>query len=256
MEYLLNPRNINILESFTLVKTLFAFDYDGTLAPLTDDPQSAHMKPAVSKLLEELNELSPIAIITGRKVEDVQKLLPFAPFVIIGNHGAEGIQSQSEMKSMKEDVRLWLESLKSLRPIMDKIGIRIEDKEYSLSFHYRNVSSPEIAESTLDMMLTGLPRSRKTRGKFVINVVPENSFHKGMALDRVMKQNQYPFGVYFGDDQTDEDVFRFHNPKLLTVKIGPGNTSAKYFLKEQDEMGEVLKLLKQFFLKLKVTPGF
>ncbi len=256
MEYLLNPRNINILESFTLVKTLFAFDYDGTLAPITDDPQSAHMKPAVSKLLEELNHLSPIAIITGRKVGDVQKLLPFAPSVIIGNHGAEGLQSPSEMESMKEDVRLWLEGLKDLKPIMDKLGIKIENKEYSLSFHYRNASSPEIAESALDMMLMDLPRSRKTRGKFVLNVVPENSFHKGMALDRVMKQNKYPFGVYFGDDQTDEDVFRYHNPKLLTVKVGPGKSSAKYFLHEQDEMADVLKLLKQFFLKAKVTPGF
>jgi len=256
MEYLLNPRNVKILESFCLVKTLFAFDYDGTLAPITDDPKRAVMKEETAVILKELNKLSPIAIITGRKSDDVKSLLPIDPFIVIGNHGAEGTQSSGDLSQMKEECENWLNELTDLLPVFDKLGIKIENKVFSLSFHFRGSSTPEIAENALQAMLSRLPRAKVTKGKFVLNVLPEMSIDKGKALDIVMKENNFQFGVYFGDDYTDEDVFRYNNSRLLTVKIGEEETLAKYYLKNQSEMGEVLKLLKQFVMRSRISADY
>lgn len=252
MEYLLNPRNLKILESFCLVRTIFAFDYDGTLAPITDDPGSANMKVDVAQSLRELNELSPVAIITGRSSEDVESLLPIKPLVVIGNHGAEGTQSSGELSQMKQDCRRWLDELSDLMPVIEKLGVRIEDKIFSLSFHFRHSPAPEVAEAALLTMLTRLPRAKVTKGKLVLNVLPEISIDKGKALDIVMREKNFQFGVYFGDDHTDEDVFRYSNSRLLTVKIGEEETLAKYYLKNQGEMGDVLKHLKSYVLKSRV----
>ena len=246
MEYLLHPRNLKILESFCLVKTLFAFDYDGTLAPIADDPAAAFMKENTAALLKELNDVSPVAIITGRTREDVMRFLPINPAFVIGNHGAEGTQSVSDLDRMKALTRSWLKHLNDVLPILDNLGVRIEDKVYSLSFHYRNSLSPEVAEGALTLMLARLPQARIMGGKFVFNALPEFSVDKGMALELIMKENQYQFGVYFGDDQTDEDVFHYNNPRMLTVKIGTDPTEAKFFLRQQNEINEVLKSLTAF----------
>lgn len=255
MEYLLNPRNVRILESFCLVKTLFAFDYDGTLAPITDDPKKAVMKKNVAILLQELNKLSKIAVITGRKSADVKALLPIDPYIVIGNHGAEGSHTTEDLERMVACCRQWLDSLKDLFPVMDQLGIRIENKDLSLSFHFRGVTDPEVAEKALEMMLSRLKGAKISKGKCVINVIPEFSVDKGKALDLVMKENNFHFGVYFGDDYTDEDVFRYKNSRLLTVKIGEEESLAKYYLKSQEEMEKVLGLVKSYMLKVR-APSF
>ncbi len=253
MEYLLNQRNIRILESFCLVKTLFAFDYDGTLAPIVDDPAKAIMKKETSEFLIELNTFASIAIISGRKASDVRKLLPIDPFVVIGNHGAEGIHSEADLKKMKSCCQEWIKELELMSHFLRKFGITIEDKVYSLSFHFRNSPEPEAAKKHLELILFTMRNARVTKGKLVLNLIPEFSVDKGMALDRIMKEHNFEFGVYFGDDYTDEDVFRFTNPKLLTVKVGIEQSLAKYFIKGQEEMEDVLCILKSFMLSQRVS---
>lgn len=249
MEYLLSARTMPVIESFCLVKCLFAFDYDGTLAAISPDPSSAYMRDSTAELLKELSEISKIAIITGRSVEDVEKLLPLKPDFVIGNHGCEGIHPEHELEQMEVMTRTWLRSFDGALPILQKLGITLEDKKYSLSFHYRHAFHTEIAEGALELLLAKVPACRITKGKFVMNLVPENAFDKGKALDAVMRGNSFPFGVYFGDDQTDEDVFKYNNSKLLTIKIGLEATNAKYYLKSQTEIDSVLRIILGFLKK-------
>lgn len=253
MEYLLGPSNLKILEAFCLEKTLFAFDYDGTLAPLTDDPDSARMIEGMANSLRELNQLSGVAIITGRQIDDVKNLLPIEPLILIGNHGSEGTQSSGDLSQMKEECRIWLDRLSNFSEEIERLGVRIEDKGFSLTLHYRGSSTPpEIAEAALLKILESLPRAKITRGKLVLNVLPEISINKGKALEITMREKNFQYGIYFGDDDTDEDVFRYNNSKLLTVKIGEEASLARFYLKNQTEMGEVLKLLKGYVQKSKL----
>lgn len=252
MDHLLNPKNLPILESFSLVNTLFAFDYDGTLAPISAHPQEATMSASTAELLKKLSGYFPVAIITGRAIADVEKFLPVRPTHLIGNHGAEGEHHRDDLGKMNGLVRFWLTQLRDVRPIMEKLGITVEDKTYSLSFHYRNAPDPAVAEGALELMLAPLASCRLMKGKCVMNALPIFSMDKGKALQRIMVENHYEFAVYFGDDQTDEDVFGYRSPKFLTVKIGAGPTEAKFFLQSQTEIDKVLELVTNMVSKVRV----
>jgi len=50
---------------------LFVFDFDGTLAPIVDDPAEARMAPATWTQLDRLGRLAPVAVVSGRSREDL-----------------------------------------------------------------------------------------------------------------------------------------------------------------------------------------
>ena len=249
MEYILSERNLKILESFCLVNCLFAFDYDGTLAPISTDRGGAVMEDKTGLLIRELNEMTTVAILTGRSVADVKRLLPMEPRFVIGNHGCEGMQSENELKNFRHQCELWMSGLHGVSAVFEKLGIVMENKEYSLSFHYRNSTNPEVAEGTLELILKRLMNANIVKGKMVVNVVPVQAMNKGRALELIMNQNKYLFGVYIGDDYTDEEVFKYKNPRLLTIKVGKENSLAKYYLENQEEMATLLHHLLGFLKK-------
>ncbi len=247
MEYLLNKTNSRVLESFCFANTLFAFDYDGTLAPICENPKEAVMKPEVAQLLSRLMDFCPVALITGRSISDMEKLLPTKPKLLIGNHGSEGILAPEDLASMRASCDSWLRIISESAKVLQELGVHVENKEFSLTFHYRNSTSPEIARNAIRQLVTQLPGSISSGGKFVVNVLPERAIHKGKALELLMQKNNYQFAIYFGDDLTDEDVFRVRNPRLLTVKVGLEPSLARYYIRSQNEIEEVLKLLTEFF---------
>ena len=71
-----------------------------------------------------------------------------------------------------------------------------------------------------------------------------NEIGKGKAVKKLSEQNNYDFILSIGDDATDEEMFEFflHNPNAFTIKVGNGNTQAKYKL---SGIKDVVSLLKQ-----------
>lgn len=70
-------------------KPLLAFDFDGTLTPIVSRPEQAFASKAVALRLHALSQLLPVAIVTGRTIEDARERLGFVPTYLIGNHGAQ-----------------------------------------------------------------------------------------------------------------------------------------------------------------------
>ncbi len=236
MDYLMTPQNLRVLESFSIVNTLYAFDYDGTLAPIVSDPSKAYMVPEVAELLKKLSTVATIAIITGRGADDVQKFFDFKPHFIIGNHGIEGTHNDEELAAMETLASSWVNKLSVLPP-----GVRLETKKYSFSLHYQSDIS------SLLPLLKELPDAILVEGKSVINVLPRQGMNKGQAMDYVMKKGNFPFGFFIGDDVTDENVFIYKNSRLFTVKVGKDVYShAKFYIKNQEEILDLLKSLVQF----------
>lgn len=236
MDYLLTPKNLKVLESFSIVKTLYAFDYDGTLAAIHPEPSKAVMTEKIHELLKKLSETASVAIITGRSVSDIRKFLDFEPQFIVGNHGIEGTHSQNDLKMMEDLTNKWKSKLTDLPP-----GVFLEDKKYSLSIHYRSDISP------LMPTLKALPGAVLVEGKSVWNIVPGMGINKGQAMDFLMNKHQFHFGFYIGDDKTDEDVFAYKNSRLFTVKVGEDYSSlAKYFINSQIEIEYLLTSLINF----------
>jgi trehalose 6-phosphate phosphatase len=233
---------------------LCAFDFDGTLAPIVTQPEKAHLPLGVLQRLVTLAHYTPVAVITGRSVADIRSRLGFEPDYIVGNHGLEGIPGEAHCAGRCEQLCVeWEQRLAaSLRNrAMFDPGIRIENKGYSLSVHYRLARDRSKAERELIALFARLtPEARVIGGKCVFNLLPEEAVDKGVALEKLMEASGARSAIYVGDDVTDEDIFRLRRPDLLSVRVGYGvDSAAEFFLYHRLDMfaplDEVIRRLRE-----------
>lgn len=247
MDYLLTENGRTDLEALMKVRSLYAFDFDGTLAKIVRDHHSAQLGRPIRFWLGELAKRAPTAIISGRSVEDLRSRVGTAVPYLIGNHGSEGPHTAQEViQQVREICHGWLQFINErYHAELTRCGASVENKSYSLSLHYRNADRRDEAKTLIFRILDELsPRPRIVLGKSVVNVMPLGASHKGEAVLECIRQFNCTAALYVGDDETDEDVFALGDPRILTVRIGKKNaSSARFFLKRQTEITEVLRRL-------------
>lgn len=231
------------LHAFVSTATLFAFDLDGTLAPIVDDPADIRISGAVRNGMAALTSLAATAVITGRSRSDAAAHLEFSPRYLVGNHGAEGLPGQEETSlRLRRTVSAWEEQLASRIGPELREAILLERKTYSLSLHYRHAPYPRSAHAALLTAIAGLePPPRRVGGKFVENIIPAGAPHKGDALLRLLDISGCANAFFIGDDETDEDVFRLDDPRIFSVCVGGDRpTAARYLLDRQEDIAPLL----------------
>jgi len=245
MKYLLTDRGRSELEALVKVHSLFAFDFDGTLAKIVRDRHAAQLGRPIRLWLGELAKRAPTAIISGRSVDDLRERVGNTVPYLIGNHGLEGLHVTQQVVEQARNTCIGWKQLIAERfgTKLTRYGVFVEDKSYSLSFHYRNADRKDDARTLVFHVLAQLsPLPRIVLGKAVVNVVPAAAPHKGAALLELMYQLNCTAALYIGDDDTDEDVFSLPDTRILTVRIGKNKSSAaRFFLKKQTEITEVLR---------------
>lgn len=245
MKYLLTDRGRSELEALVKVHSLFAFDFDGTLAKIVRDRHTAQLGRPIRLWLGELAKRAPTAIISGRSVDDLRARVGNTVPYLIGNHGLEGLHvTQQVAQQARNTCKGWKQLIEErFGTKLTRYGVFVEDKSYSLSFHYRNAGRKDDARTLVFHVLAQLsPLPRIVLGKAVVNVVPAAAPHKGAALLELMYQLNCTAALYIGDDDTDEDVFSLPDTRILTVRIGKKKISAaRFFLKKQTEITEVLR---------------
>jgi DNA-binding MarR family transcriptional regulator len=124
-------------------------------------------------------------------------------------------------------------------------GVWIEDKQFSLAVHYRQSRNKRIVRAAIRNAAASLAGARIVGGKQVVNIVPEDAPHKGIALQKVRARLGCDTAIYVGDDDTDEDVFALDQPgDLLSVRVGAKRSSAaRFYLRGQSEMDRFLRVL-------------
>ena len=223
---------------------LFFLDYDGTLAPIVDDPTAAVPHPEAPDLLRELDARYPMWIVTGRDLEALSSFLD-RPYHAIGLHGAqEGIVGR-ETNNLMSDVAA--EALRQLRQSVPSInGLRVEEKDQSFAVHYRGVADEDETRTQLEDWLADLPDVLDAIwGKKVVELRPEG-LTKGTAVRRIAEEHPGHVPVYLGDDVTDEDAFealQAMGRKAVTIKIGDDDTRAAARLDGPDA---VMAYLRQY----------
>ena len=206
---------------------LLASDYDGVLAPLVDDPSAAVPAPGVAAALARLAGVDgvTVALVSGRGVTDLQQTSGLAgPYRWVGSHGAEfDGPLTGPLAARRDDLAALLRPLVAATP-----GARLEVKPASVAVHVRQVADRSAAaellaevERRVDSSLTLKP------GKEVLEVAVTDA-DKGAALVRLRDELGAAAVLYLGDDVTDEDGFRALGPDDVTVKIGAGDTAARY----------------------------
>ena len=63
---------------------VFFLDYDGTLAPIAQRPEEAFPHPEAPRVLRALMERHPVYVVTGRRVRDLEPLLPLPGLPVVG----------------------------------------------------------------------------------------------------------------------------------------------------------------------------
>lgn len=223
---------------------LFFLDYDGTLAPIVDDPEAAVPHSEAPELLRALSDRYPLWIVTGR---DLQALASFLdrPYRAIGLHGAQqGVIGESAHHLMSKEVVDALDRLRESVPSID--GIWVEEKDRAFAVHYRQAADRQHARTRLEEWLEDPPDALEALwGKAVVELRPKG-LTKGTAVCRIVDGHPDRVPVYVGDDVTDEDAFealRDLSREAVTVKVGAGDTRAQYRLADPDA---VVSYLRQY----------
>ncbi len=231
-------------------KIFLLLDYDGTLTPIVQRPDLAVLSAERKTILRRLAERSnlKVAIISGRRLSNVKKLVGIRNVIYAGNHGFEiaacakrwahpaAIQLAPELKQIK----------RALRNALRLRGAVIEDKGLTLSVHYRLLPKkalPEFKKLFARALKPWAKAVKITRGKKVFEVRPPVDWDKGKAVKWLIKSLRLlkyrP--VYLGDDQTDEAAFRVLRKKGLTVRVGRGKTLANQRVKNSGEVFHYLR---------------
>jgi trehalose-phosphatase len=232
---------------------LFLSDYDGTLTPIVDKPESANLHQETRKLLRTLakSRRYTVGIVSGRALADLKSKVDLEGIIYAGNHGLEieGFGS-SFLEPIAEEMRPFLQMLNqalsaTLRGIK---GAFVEDKGLTVSVHYRLVDDTEerrvkdtFRKVTDSLHVTG--KIRITQGKKVYEIRPPVDWDKGKAIAWLMAKCREVRGrggalpIYLGDDLTDEDGFKaIERNNGISIFVGEGSLQsvARYFLKSPE----------------------
>lgn len=243
---LLSDAGMADLRSFVTTDTLFAFDLDGTLAPIVAEPSEIRVPEDLLNMIKQLSSLAVTAVITGRSRNDALTHIGFQPQFLVGNHGAEGLPGlATEDSRLFQMVEGWEKQLLSLLDPETVASILFESKGSTLSLHYRHASDPVAVHGTLLSAIARLvPAPRHIGGKFVENLIPQGAPHKGDALLHLLNCSGCSRALFIGDDETDEDVFRIGDSRIFSICVGLDRpTVAAYALERQQEMGQLLQEL-------------
>jgi trehalose 6-phosphate phosphatase len=192
---------------------LVGYDYDGTLAPIVDDPSQAVAADGVGEALASLAaQVGRLAIITGRPAEQARTLGGFdtvpglGSLVIVGHYGAQrwdaGGLTTIDMPAGLAEVREQLPRLLASHGLSD---VDIEDKGLSTAIHVRKLPDPAQALDRLRGPLLDLAAKHglvTEQGRMVVEIRGPG-IDKGQALERLVAEFHAQAVVFVGDDLGD-----------------------------------------------------
>ena len=220
---------------------LFFIDYDGTLAPIVDDPAAATPHPEAPELLRALDDRYPLWIVTGRDLSSLADLLGLS-LKAIGLHGAqEGTIGESVRNRASDEARAALRRLRATVPALD--GLQVEEKDTAFAIHYRAAKDKDEARERIRAWADAVPSMLEAIwGKNVMELRPKG-LTKGTAVRRIAGDHPTRTPVYLGDDVTDEDAFEALAARdaAVTIKVGDGDTKARYRLAGPDAVVDYLR---------------
>ena len=234
-------------------------DFDGTLAPLATHPAKARMPNRVRALLKQLRNTPRVSvgIVSGRRLQDLKGCVRVRGLSYVGNHGleAEGPYGRYLHPAARRSRPLLKQLARKLRRAVELIPHAwVEDKELTLSVHYRQVSAKHrpVLRRALRRTVQPYEATRQIRvcqGKAVWDIRPDVRWHKGLAIRWVLRRidaDRRSLVICLGDDRTDEDAFqtvnRLHG---VSIHVGKGRTgtAATYRLRDVPAVSNWLRQL-------------
>ncbi|MGI9542040.1 MAG: bifunctional alpha,alpha-trehalose-phosphate synthase (UDP-forming)/trehalose-phosphatase [Cyclobacteriaceae bacterium] len=240
------------VESFNKAQQKLLFlDYDGTLTPFNDEPQAAFPDKELLGLLNALTKIKDcrVVIISGRDRKTLQKWLGDLNLDFIGEHGVWVKEQGGGWDTSAELSEEWKSRIK---PVLELYvnrtpGSFIEEKNYSLVWHYRKVETGlgELRTRELSSHLKYLSSNMNLHvleGDMVVEI-KSSEVNKGRSASRWLEKYPADHVIAIGDDWTDEDTFKAMPPTALTIKVGSSNSAAQYNVLSHRDVRSFLKEL-------------
>ncbi len=233
---------------------LIFLDYDGTLVPFEQKPEQAEPNNQVINMLKGLTHepKNEVIIISGRDKDTLDQWFGNLNLGLVAEHGAwvkEKGKTWETLEPLKTDWK------KEIRPILEMYmdrtpGSFIEEKDFSLVWHYRRAESGlglmralELKDALLD--LTSNLNLEVLEGSKVIEV-RNAGVNKGRSALRWITKEMWDYILAIGDDVTDEDIFAILPKTAYTIKIGLDSSQARFNLESVYDTNKLLKNLNNF----------
>src|SRR5690606_34369556 len=242
-------QRIVMLQKFKAAqRRLLLLDYDGTLTGFQDNPQNAGPDEQLLALLDKINDLDQThtVIISGRDRDTLERWFKDKDYTMITDHG---VWAKEKDQSWKPLERLRTDWMENIRPVLETFvdrtpGTFIEEKKYSLAWHYRK-ADPELAQIRtieLNTVVTSLISNNELtvlNGNKVIEI-KSSRVNKGRAAAYLLSRKNYDFILAIGDDWTDEYMFEEIPNWAYSIKVGYQKSKAKYYVKSTQEVRQLL----------------
>jgi len=228
-------------------------DYDGTLTPIVSHPEAAWLSESMRETLRSLVARVPVAILSGRDLDDVRGRVHVDGIVYAGSHGFDIMGAGGLRRELGGEYLPVLDAAEAeLREALDEIpGAQLERKHFSVAAHYRNVNENEASKVALavDAVAAKHRELRRINGKKVYELLPDIDWHKGKAvlwlLETLEPERGKAFPIFIGDDRTDEDAFSALEKRGVGILVSeqPQVTAASYWLNNPEEVERFLRAL-------------
>jgi trehalose 6-phosphate phosphatase len=200
-------------------------DFDGTLAPIVDDPEDAHIHPDAGEVLVDLAaQVRAVAVITGRParqaldlggLEDVGNAIGESgrELFVLGQYGNERWTSTNRRVISPKPPRglaTFMGEIPRLLRRADAADAWVEEKGLAVAVHTRRLEDPEGAFERLLPLLSDAAKSHDLDvepGRWVIEV-RAHGMHKGAAVRRLTEELGARAFVFCGDDLGDVEAFK------------------------------------------------
>jgi trehalose 6-phosphate phosphatase len=200
-------------------ETVVGLDFDGTLAPIVDDPEHAYADRAAVEALGRLAErVRAVVVITGRPVRTAVRLGGFDlvpgldTMVVLGQYGVERWNADGDDYVLPPEPPEMAAVADELPGLLARLGLgeaRIEHKGRAIGVHTRSLSDPEGAFAKLAEPVHALAEGHCLRvepGRHVWEIRAPG-VDKGAALRSFVSEVGARLVIFAGDDLGDLPAF-------------------------------------------------
>lgn len=230
-------------------RLLVCSDYDGTLAPIVDDPEAAWPLAGAIEAVSRLAEVpsTTVALLSGRARATLAALSGTPPGVLlVGTHGLELGADVAPATPAEDALRARIDA--AVADLARGVaGVLLEEKPTGVAVHVRRCE-PAAGDALLDAVSAGpgtWPGVHLLHGKRVVEL-SVRSLGKGAAVAALAELVGATATLVVGDDVTDEDAFAaVADGRGRSVKVGPGPTRADHRVDDPADVVALLDMLRR-----------
>ena len=196
-------------------RAAIVIDFDATLSDLVEDPVDATLVAGADETLRALSLVCPVAIVSGRALDDVRARVGVPGLWYAGSHGLDlagpdgrvyrtelGTGSVQPLRDAAAELRCTLGDIR---------GTLLEEQPFAVAVHYRNVAPEKLTHVLSVARAVGQRHGlRVTYARMMVELRPDVTWDRGAAVTSIAGRLQLPAAftpIYIGDDVTDEDGF-------------------------------------------------